>query len=808
VYIDGAPVRRYLTGRPGVLLGPASVDEVTVTTGAVDVRLPDARGGALSFLTRAGAHRLGGSFRAATDDAFSGVGVTRFDGTIGGPLPLGSGATWIVGGTLLGQREHYTGIGASDLPSFMPSGIDTVVGGFPVRRFEDRRAFDWGTDLRLHGKVVVPFGNLATLNITGLVNESQERFFPGTLVLDSALYSGSRAAARMLIANWRQRLTVVAGGLVSLQLLSAISDFSDASGPLDPASEQDTRDPSLGITLETLRFNGADSITMPLRGRIIRNMRTNTGLRVPYLDRLDLRPFQPTRANPFGMVASWPEAGTDGVIDFRTEQTRQARGFLEWATPTGIRARLGLDGDVAEVSTYRGELLTLNGLDAYRSQPNRVGVFYSHAVDRGRLAVEGGIRYDRYGSLGFLPTVPGRIFSHPAWNPAASTDDSAYTNSIDRVFTRARAHGGISLRLGVDLLAARGTLVRASFGRRLEQPPLGVVLAHKNSDLTFTSTSAVFGRDIEYGSSTMLELGVRRDVIPGLTAHLGAYRKSYPAYEARVTPFADPVNVGDTINLVVVGRAPDPIVIGGELSLDWEPREWFAATATYARWNTDLGHGPVLTGSKTFTTQTLSAGVTARARTGRLAGFAGSALLRLTSGIAYNPTTDFTTLTPDVSAVFAGSPRYLPWTKRLDLRLSRVLRSGPGEWSIFAEGRNLFGWRNILSAFRANGGVTNDLFRESVIAPEVANLRAEAGNAGALGGDGMTITIPTDCGGWNQPVNCEAIRRVEQRFGNGDGTFTDAEQRASLTAYYNRFFGPTTFYGAGRTVRLGVEIRW
>jgi hypothetical protein len=53
-----------------------------------------------------------------------------------------------------------------------------------------------------------------------------------------------------------------------------------------------------------------------------------------------------------------------------------------------------------------------------------------------------------------------------------------------------------------------------------------------------------------------------------------------------------------------------------------------------------------------------------------------------------------------------------------------------------------------------------------------------------------------------------ALRRAEARFGNGDGLYSLAERETTLYAYYNTFYGPQTFYGMGRSVRLGVEIRW
>src|SRR5260370_19280554 len=67
-----------------------------------------------------------------------------------------------------------------------------------------------------------------------------------------------------------------------------------------------------------------------------------------------------------------------------------------------------------------------------------------------------------------------------------------------------------------------------------------------------------------------------------------------------------------------------------------------------------------------------------------------------------------------------------------------------------------------------------------------------------------------DCTQWNataaSTIDCVALQRVEQRFGNGDHVYTIAEQTKALGAYFDAFFGAWRFHGAGRTVRVGLEL--
>jgi hypothetical protein len=50
--------------------------------------------------------------------------------------------------------------------------------------------------------------------------------------------------------------------------------------------------------------------------------------------------------------------------------------------------------------------------------------------------------------------------------------------------------------------------------------------------------------------------------------------------------------------------------------------------------------------------------------------------------------------------------------------------------------------------------------------------------------------------------------RAEQRFGNGDGTYTAAEQVRAFSSYYHSFRNKNFFTDAPRRVRLGFELNF
>ncbi len=155
-------------------------------------------------------------------------------------------------------------------------------------------------------------------------------------------------------------------------------------------------------------------------------------------------------------------------------------------------------------------------------------------------------------------------------------------------------------------------------------------------------------------------------------------------------------------------------------------------------------------------------------------------------------------------SIATGSAR-LPWTRRVDVRLTKGVRAGGRAWTVYADVRNLFNFQNTRAVFDETGGVVNAEHRIQALAPEYGNLTAEASGSGALEPDGTTINLSA-CSSWVNPVNCVMLTRVERRFGDGNGLYSLAEQQRTLNAYYDAFDGPWFFYNPGRTLRIGVEI--
>jgi hypothetical protein len=158
----------------------------------------------------------------------------------------------------------------------------------------------------------------------------------------------------------------------------------------------------------------------------------------------------------------------------------------------------------------------------------------------------------------------------------------------------------------------------------------------------------------------------------------------------------------------------------------------------------------------------------------------------------------------------------LPWYKNLDLRITKGLRLGRSEWTLFAEGTNVLNFKNIVNAFLESGGIVAGTFKQKIIDEQKGILVIEAAGAGILTADStVDFTALGGCGNWqgsnsgnfgSGPVDCVLLERAEARYGNGDGRFTRAEYTAAFTAYYDLQNAQSRFYGPGRRIRIGLEL--
>jgi outer membrane receptor protein involved in Fe transport len=858
VYIDDAPVRSQMLGTQRIALGTNAIRQVSVLTGVPSALASDAGGGGvISYVTRAGGPRLAGSFHAGSDEAFTdgaAVGYNRFEGALGGPLPLAPHLTWFVSGALQGQRSDYRGLGAADQPTYVMAGLDTVVtvtkadgsgvqsvaiptfvqySGRCTSGSNDgygcqglRLPMDWSTARRGQAKLLYRYGAGSSLSLTGVMSDLDQRFFPGTAIGDPLLYHGAEQSSRLAVVNWTQGLRQSPHGSLTLHLNLSVASDAQLSGPLDPASELTTRAPALGIDFSALHFTAADMIPFPLTDAIIRNIRNNQGFVIPYIGRSDLLATQAYRTNPYGLSASqgWYAAGVDDgrLLTQSWERRWNGRGFVEWQPGSLQSVTFGGDVERTNASYYAASLTDEIGLDALVVHPRRWGAFADYRAEPGHVVIDVGVRLDRFDPGGDFPTSPGRISTNPAWSPRSATSDTAYDNSVARVFDPGKTQTAVTPRIRFGYALTPRTSIRFGFGQEVERPSLQEAFGHVNSDLSFTDVSAPFGRDVKYVKSTMFEFGVRQAVGRTLVADVSIYRKdNLQPYAYRIENIPDPANPGGTQQLNVLTSTNGYAGTGLDAQVQWH-RSAVTWSLAYSLFRTPrVGAQP-----PDFTTSAVSGFLVAHVPETWKAGTAlGSALanlsavatFRLTSGLLYTrlintgqgQTAPFERFGLTGQAVEPINASQLPTTKTLDLRLTKGIHSRGIDLNVYADLRNLLNIQNTRGVYAETGTTVNDANRTRFEASEISTLISEAGQNGAYRPDG-SIDL-SNCAGWRGdagPVNCVSLRRVEARFGDGNELYTRAEQTKALDTYYTSFLGAWRFLGPGRTARLGMELRF
>ena len=903
VYIDGAPVRGVNNGAPRVNLGTNAIEEASVTTGALGVEFSDAQSGVISYTTRAGGSKPEGSFSYATDQPFSNavsLGLTRFEGSLGGPVPSIQNLRFFGSAVVQGQLTQNGGIGSEVQPYFMRAGVDTVIqsadpktgslASVALPRYAQfsgtcgafgssantltqairsnygfscqglRRPMDWASSIATQAKLLYTYGSGSSVSLTGIANGDQSRGTPGRALNDPSIYRGTHTWERMGILNLNHQVSRSAERSLAINANLSWARDRAINGPLSPTSEQDTRDPALGVEFGALKFAGIDNFPFPITDKIIRDLRTNSGTRgIPLNPKLAPDVTQSGRLNPYAMSTQqlWP---TDGFAVGATtlEETRvTGRVVVDWQANRYHRFTLGGDYKHTNLAYWSSNVARQIFMNAYVVHPIQSGLFAADRLDLGDVVLEVGARYDYYNSHALFSNTPLYISSAGPkyWNQLSAASDTAYANSIARTFTPAVGHHAISPRLRVSFPITEQTAFRLSYSHQVQSPEFTTLMTGINNDLSFTNTNDIAGRDLSFGKSILFEFGVRHSFSQDLVLDVSAYNKDKVSdFAARILPFADPRDSTKIGSINVLTNRDFGNARGIDTKFDWRAGQYLNTSISYTfQVSKNTGSDP-FSYLNTFARQVSGQGdrtpppeAAQRTNDDRTHNLVGSVALQLPNdfrkgtllGSIFRDLGVFATFRvqsglPYTRLVNNGDGQTashlsfglggrtapgenlnsfeMPWTKNVDLRLNKGLRVGRLDASLFADVRNLFNFRNVVNLFAETGDIRNDKNREKTIGdPTVASgeygaLWDEAATAGVLGAD-KTVDL-TSCASWGSQLSCVSLQRAEARFGNGDKQYTLAEQERAFNTFYDSFFGSWRFFAPARQVRVGFEFKF
>jgi hypothetical protein len=853
VLVNGIPVRSTRTGAFLLHPGLTTLEEVQIVPGG-SAEFGNAHGGLVNLVTRAGGSSIRGDLRYATDEPFGksmSLGLNRVDGSVSGPLT--GGVRFYLGGSLHGQLGAARGAGVDDVPAYVTAGVDTVVqysggGAVSLPRFarfngacdaaenldvacQGRRLpLEVGTAGSAVGRLDFAYGR-GSLMFTTLLDVTQSRVWPGTLSFDPEAYQGVRTTGGVYALAWRHELNSGERRLAVEASLSYQTE-SRTAGSLDVGWELDHRSPTGGMLLSPMQFLvdldrfSSDTGVYALRAlesaeswdQLVENFHYDRGTRVPFIGRNELSTRAAPRANPWGASASFPLTGpapSFANTEIARERQRWAKLALDAHPASAHRVRAGVEIQGAAVRRFAGRLISVAGSQAYTEDPSRVAAFATERFDGGALAIELGLRWERFSTGARYPVAPGRIFT----NPAFDLNDPA---SLDSVFAPAAAHTALLPSIAAGFRLGAKTGVRLSYRRVAGMPALDAMMASVNSDLANNSSSEPFGRDVDWVKSEVLEAGLRRQLGRAVLVDLAGYRRQVLSGTAfRIEPIFDPFS-DRIVNRTVLTNADTGTVYGLELTVRASGARWLSGQVSYSYQDADDV-------SAVIREHTLAGIVivTAPADAGRgswygavLSGLAATARFRLASGLPYTRLVNQGSGALAPGGQIVGSPSEpldasrLPWIKEIDLRVVKEFAFGGVMWRAFADVRNLLGAENVFQLFAETGTTENDVYRESVFGYETLSLEQDAFASGArvdLGGGLWGADVTGDCstwvGGGGAPA-CVALRRAEARWGNGDGVYDMNEFTTALTALYNLFYGRWTVLGPARQVRIGLEVKF
>jgi outer membrane receptor protein involved in Fe transport len=862
VYIDGVLSRNFNTGQSNITVGVNSLSEVDVLTGGFSAEYGEAQSGIINYVTRTGGSRWSGAASFQTDEIAPkewSRGLNRGELSLGGPL-FGN-FSFFGSAAAEGRKSAEFGSGWRNVPIYVQQGIDTVVtyssADGSVRevaipefvRYDEggRIPFSNSDVYTADGRLDFSYGSGSRVFLTGKFSRNQSRStagFGGGIAdfYNPNGYSGQRFKSNAYILGWTHNLVRSAESALALDFKVARTTDRVNSGILDRDWDLNNRDPSFGFTRSDMEFV-VDEDNFPVNDDLIRAIRTNDTDRAgPFgIGRNDLLNSQEFRLNPYAEFTTFNTAGLGGTFGYLEEKQWQFRGAVDWQVNRANRLRFGADHILIDVKNASIGYTSAFGAQAFIESPKRSSLFVQDRLDVGDMVVEAGLRYDRFDPNSEYPLFPGYFQTDTLGNPA---NDPAGNPTFADAPIRSR----LSPRLGVSFPVTVNSTFRLSYGHFTQVPDLNEFYSRKNANFLVhgnQNSNITFGRPLDLGRTIAFEFGFRQLLSPDFVLDISAYNRDKQSdVAARQIIVDDPTNPGVPQKLNIFTNADFGNIRGIDARLDRRFGRIFDAMLGYSyqdarNTGTDpfsyinvfsrlesnanqlLGTVPTPAEAMRITEENRKHNLTGNFAfhfpsdydNKWLANFGLSGTLRFASGTPYTrleASGDFLLTNNQglgtTGAVLADdelNTAELPWLKIFDLQARKGINLMGARANLFVIVNNVLDLENITGVYATSG----DIREERVFAQRVESARAILGGNAIRESIDLT-SLATAGAGITNPVDLVAVRRAEERFGNGNGLFTADEQEAAIRAALNLTAGPQNFIGAGRRMNFGIEINF
>ncbi len=477
------------------------------------------------------------------------------------------------------------------------------------------------------------------------------------------------------------------------------------------------------------------------------------------------------------------------------------------------------------------------------------------------------------GRISSLPQLPSDQVCYPAGTtpppglqPCGSIPNATSAfNPYDPTATyiQAPSHTAWSPRVQVSFPVTENTNFRLSYAHQVQVPDFDLMFRGINTDLSESNRNQTYGRDLDFAKTIIFEFGIRHAFNQDMVLDVAAYSKDKVSdVSARLFSLPDPLQPTATPNEYATGdfraltNADFGNVRGVDVRLDRRFSNLFSGAVAYTfqlakntgsdpfSYTTLLGREiNTLTGTTSPPPQSIfptddnrEHNITGSAslqfpadwKKGTMLGnvfqnLGAFVTFRFASGLPYTKL-----VTNNDGATVVGrcglectiaepvNSSSFSWYRNVDLRITKGIRLGRKEWTLFAEGHNIFNFKNILNLFSEVQDVVYPSYEKKYTDEQTQLLTGEATSAGVLtANNSVDFTALGDCANWqgrnsgnfaSGPVDCVLLERAEARYGNGDGVFTPDEYLAAFHAWYNLANAPSVFYGIGRRIRIGAEL--
>ena len=723
----------------------------------------------------------------------------------------------------------------------------------------NRTATNPGGTYYMSGKLNYTFGRGSRMALSYNTSGTQNRNG-----LSDGRTFGSQSFSNVATLNWTQTLSRSANRNVSLDAYISYQWNNDInSSPLTAASEASTRNPWMGFLLKPLKFEFTPQ-NFPLDSTLIYNILFNrANHRIGLTDKNNTNQYNGVTGyggcppDLGGCGGAGGGGGNDIGLSYDHENRTVGKVNLDAQVDQYNRIKLGAEGTKYDLASMTGGTA---GTNTILVKPVRYDLFVEDRLDLGDVVLVGGLRYDYYWSKAWRWRDFPRISTRPGFQ-----QDSLYCKVGSTPADNAKSictlvqdpsHNYISPHIQVSFPVTDKTNFRLSYAHQVQAPDFGLVLRQATSDIDVggVNSRSSWGSDLDFGKTIQFEFGARHAFSEDMVLDVAVYNKDNLANPAIKFAFPiDPLN-GQGTRIYTAQNTDFGNARGVDVTLQRRIGNYLNGTLGYSyisvkNTGTDpfsyinffeslvgasaeppLAALPLSTSRPHKLTGQFNISLPSDWRSGTLMGkilhnTSVYTTFQLASGTSYTrcDPSDASSLgvrsggsCGSLPAVSGFNGARLPMYKQFDARFTREFRLGGLNLTGYLDARNILNLKTTTSLWATTGTIANGAYAATLWTSD-SNTFAQFGSQSGTRQANGDLNLPTSiagCAGFKNGTasttpQCYNYVRSEQRYGNGDGVYTLAEQKAvSDLNRYTSTFAPYNFVTGGRALRFGLEVNF